>query len=714
MYFMQKKINQFKDYLCDYLKLDGDIPAVRDKINNRFVELVFHDNARGIFAGILAIGIIYIPLLFFNYDYKLHVWLFFCFCIYLLRYFVYRVYKRGAFLGFTRTSPRLSDIEVIVIGILIGLSCCSLVFITATNAYSPYSQYISICGVILFYSASLTLNSNVPIWYTPFALSSMTPIIMFLFLKGGYFIFASVILFYYSVFIYFMTLRTYRLNYESYFLRYQNTQYLEELEGAKSELEKSVQNLQKNNKKLSLEVSRRKQAEKNIRKLASIDVLTGVTNRVSLEEKMKRAIQNAQRTKKMVGVFFVDLDRFKFINDTFGHETGDELLKEVANRLSQCLRTTDDILRIGGDEFILLVTNVSTLEDLFIVAQNILIAMEKPYLLRGKMIVSEVSIGISSYQQNAQTPEDLIRDADVAMYRAKEINGSSFIFFTNEMNDVMVRRIKIEKWLQNALDEDGFQFFYQPIVCLKSGKVVSAELLLRFDNSSHEDLGFVGPAEFIPIAEKMGLMYKIGTWGIEEACRILKRWQNSGRPEFPVALNVSTKHLVDPNFLSHLKDAIKDSQINPALLELEITETQAIENQEFVENILKVVVGMGLRLSIDDFGTGHSNFCYLRELPVTKIKIDQSFLAGWDNDQNTQSLVQAIISISKALNLEVIAEGVETIEQLEFLKANGCDLAQGYYFCKPIPEADFLAWMDQRAADQGGELSQRINLSFLN
>lgn len=708
MGFLEKKINQFKLYIYNYMDLAEDAPGVRDKINGDFIDKIFHENMHNIVAGSGAVVLFYTMLLFFNHDWKLHLWGVVNLIFYFMRYSLFRIYKTGSFLGFKRKEVRLSDIEIMFTGAFLGLSFAYLGYLVSNPPYEINAQYGMFFGYSLFFTGCLIINSNAPIWTIPLTVCSIVPLSLILILKGGVFIAAGVVLSYYSIFVFIVSMRSYGNSYNNYFLNTQNMRYLEDMGDSKIKLEALVNDLERKNAQLIVEVSLRKETENKLQKLASMDVLTGVTNRVSLDEKIKRAIQNAKRTETLVGIFFIDLDRFKFINDTFGHAIGDELLKAVAKRLEQSLRSSDEISRIGGDEFVLVFTNVFNLEGFLNIAQNLLILLEKPYQINKKLITSYVSMGISVFPQNGDNSEGLLRDADTAMYRAKEIGGNSFLFYSEDMNHAMMRRLKIEGLIQYALANDGFNFFIQPIFCLKTGKIVSAEALIRFKDSISDEFGYIGPDEFIPVAEDAGLITKIGVWGIIEACRIISKWQLLGVKPIHITLNISVKHLVDPHFLEDLTTSLTSSGVDPCLLCLEITETQAIQNREFVQDVLEKIVALGISLSIDDFGTGHSNFCYLRELPVSKIKIDRSFLMGWEVNKNSKALVKAIISVSKALSLEVVAEGVETFEQLEFLKKNKCDFAQGYYFSRPVSEEVFFQLVEKRCF--GEDYSQAVLL----
>lgn len=692
---MKNIIKKFQDYLYAHLGLSGGKPKVREQINNEFVDYVFHTNSKNIILGSSCMTLVYVTLLIGESTISLHIWLISTYIYYSARYVHLQCYNKGQFLGIKWKTKRLSDLYVALNGSILGLLSAVLYYIVSSPPYSSLSELIVILAILIFTTAALSLNSNLPLWCFAYIFSLILPMDIIMISKGGIYIMGGLIIGYYGFFIYKINLKYYLLYYSSSLYKYENKKYLEELHASQAQLKQLVEDLKKNNKELTSEVHLRKKVEKKIRRLASTDILTGVTNRISLEEEMLKAIQNARRTNTIVGVLFIDLDRFKYINDTFGHGVGDELLKAVATRLTNSIRSTDQISRIGGDEFVLLLTNIHTPEALLATAQNILMTLDKPYQIEEKSIISNISMGISFYPQNGDDPENLIRDADVAMYSAKEIGGNSLSFFTQEMNEFMDRRLKVERMLQKAIEINGFQFLFQPIVCLKTGIIISAEVLIRFQDFITKDTGYIGPSEFIPIAEDTRMISKIGVWGIEEVCRILKRWDQLGYNNLKIALNISVKHVIEPNFISQLTSIVISSGINPSLLILEITETQDIENREFVKTILEKVTEMGIKLSVDDFGTGHSNFCYLRELPISKIKIDRSFMKEWNLNKNAKPLIDAIISVSKALSLEAVAEGVETLEQLEFLKKKNCGYAQGYYFSKPLSEEDFLTQVER-------------------
>lgn len=687
---LSKYLDQQFNTILDQLNLAKDNHSMRKTVNDIFVDMVFHANPYGVMAGYFGTILIYSILLFFEHDWKIHTWFVLTSIMYGARYVGYRLHKYGCFLFIKKSEFRFSNFLITFIGGYVGLSCSALLLIVFTDQYLIISRYIVIFGLMLFFSGSIMLNANVIMWSLAFAAFSILPMTILFIQEGGIFVLMGIIFVYYSLFMLFMGIKTYCLNFESYVLRYQNSRYLQELHTSKLRLEDAIDDLKLNNENLNKEIHLRKQAEAQLRKMASTDVLTGVTNRVALEVEMQNAIYSAQRTQSMMGVLFIDLDRFKFINDTFGHDVGDELLKGVANRLSDCIRSTDAISRIGGDEFVIFMTNVLKMESFLTMAQNILSAFSAPFHIKGKEIVSNVSIGISIYPQNGTLPNDLIKNADTAMYQAKKVSGNSFFFFTPEMNDFMERRYLVENMLTEGIQMNGFKFVIQPVISVKTGEIVSGEFLIRMSDELKEKWGNIGPDEFIPIAEDCGLINKIGLIGLKEVCKTLKNWEKKGLGHLYAAFNVSIKHLVDPGFIDELHQEFSKVGANPGRLILEVTETQAIENKSFVKSILESIADMGIIISIDDFGIGHSNFCYLRELPVKKIKIDRSFLSDWQDNNDSRVLVEAMISVSKALHLEIVAEGVEFYDQLIMLQNHKCDYAQGFLFSKAVPENEFI------------------------
>ncbi|MFZ3102687.1 MAG: EAL domain-containing protein [Desulfitobacteriaceae bacterium] len=417
------------------------------------------------------------------------------------------------------------------------------------------------------------------------------------------------------------------------------------------------------------------------------DQLTGLPNRRLFEDRLFTAIARANRKKNKVALMFVDLDRLKNINDTMGHYCGDLLIKGVAERLSGSIREADTLCRWGGDEFTIILDNLNQLEEVVTVANRIIFSFQEPFLIQDTEINSTVSVGISIYPDDGKNIDDLTKHADSALYKAKE-QKNSYWFFIPEMNTLLNRKMLIEQSLKSdlRLAKDNLLLHYQPQVRLITGKVVGAEALLRWNNN---ELGLVDPTEFIPIAEETGLIIPIGEWVLNTACKQVKQWQTEGKQTITIAVNISTVQLRSDDFVKVVQCALNESGLEPRFLHLEITESAIInEFENVIENLL-TLKSMGIGISLDDFGTGYSSLSYLQKLPLDSIKIDRSFVNGFTSNEKQRLLIGIIIAMGKAFNYEVIAEGVETVEQLSVLKELNCDLIQGYFYGKPLAHEDF-------------------------
>lgn len=441
-------------------------------------------------------------------------------------------------------------------------------------------------------------------------------------------------------------------------------------------------------------ITERKLYEAEMRHQATHDALTGLPNRNMLHEHLQRAIQVARQKGGLTAVVFVDLDQFKFINDSLGHQVGDELLKTVAQRLQACLRDTDMVARQGGDEFVLVLQNQTGGEQgIAEVMQRILAAVARPWQAGDREFQVTASIGVSRYPADGKDVETLLKQADSAMYRAKEQGRNNFQFFAPWMDTQVSNRLEMLINLRRALDQDEFKLYYQPKLSLKDGSVIGAEALIRWQSPEQ---GMVPPDRFIPFAEDAGLIVPIGEWVLRTACHQNKCWQQAGLPTIPVAVNLSPRQLNQslPDFVS---DVLAQSGLAPSCLELEITENVVMKDAEKSVATLHALKRLGLQISVDDFGTGYSSLSYLRRFPVDALKIDKSFVRDIARDADSAAIVKAVISLAHILNLRVIAEGVEDEEQHAFLKENACDEVQGYYFGKPMAVADFTEWLTRRA-----------------
>ncbi|HXS77997.1 MAG TPA: EAL domain-containing protein [Terracidiphilus sp.] len=429
------------------------------------------------------------------------------------------------------------------------------------------------------------------------------------------------------------------------------------------------------------DITDRKLAEERVETLAYYDPLTGLPNRSLLHDRLTQALARAQRTKTKVAALFIDLDRFKFINDSLGHTIGDLLLRKIADRLAKCVRKKDTVARIGGDEFVIVMGDVSATGDVEVVAARVLEELSSTFLIEEYSLHTSCSIGISLYPENGCDRETLIRYADQAMYAAKENGRSAYRFFSAELNDEIQRRTSVESDLRKALERNEFFLMYQPQMIIESGELAGFEVLLRWQ---HPEKGLVPPDQFIEIAENTGLILPIGEWVLRSACNQAKRWVDMGLLRVPVAVNISAVQFGQDSFCDQIARVLKDTGLPAELLELELTESLLLSNRDFMLSVLRQLRQMGIGLAIDDFGTGYSSLSYLRQFHVQKLKIDRSFIRELTIDADDAAITAAIIDMGKNLNLRVIAEGVEDTSQLEFLRDHRCDEIQGYLFSKPL------------------------------
>lgn len=436
----------------------------------------------------------------------------------------------------------------------------------------------------------------------------------------------------------------------------------------------------------SIDVTDYKKTQEQVKYLSNYDSLTGLPNRVLLNDRLDLAISHAKRNNQMLSVMFLDLDRFKYINDTLGHNTGDLLLKMVAERLRKTVRDDDTIARMGGDEFALIFTDIEQENHVVIIAENIMNVFDSAFTVNGHEFYVTPSIGISIYPNDGQLAESLLKNADMAMYRAKEFGKNNYQFFTKFMNEKATKRLGLENSLRKALERNEFLLHYQPQVELSTGKIVGCEALIRWNNT---ELGLVSPAEFIPLAEETGLIIPMGEWIIREACNQLKILHTAGYNDIRMAVNISAKQFEQQDLPGIITEILSETEIKAQYLELEITESTIMKSTDRTTRILDRLKEMGIRISIDDFGTGFSSLGYLQRFSADTLKIDQSFIRNIPLSSNDEAIVTAIINMAHVLRLSVIAEGVETEEQLEFLRKINCNEIQGYYISRPLPAADF-------------------------
>lgn len=439
------------------------------------------------------------------------------------------------------------------------------------------------------------------------------------------------------------------------------------------------------------DITKRKEDEEIIRYQANYDALTELPNRHLLMDRLGFELQRAKREHTIVALMFIDLDRFKPINDTYGHMVGDQLLWEVSKRLTNNVRETDMVARLGGDEFTIVLPNIADIGEVEHMARRILNEIARPFDLNGRELFISTSIGITVYPDDATDISTLMTNADNAMYRAKDEGRNTFCFFTPEMNDHAKEMLRIENDLHHAIQKNELVPYFQPIVDIDSGEVIAAEVLLRW---KHPELGVIMPSSFIPITEAAGLIVHIGKWLLEVVCCQVMRWRSNGINLQRICVNISGRQFRD-NLVHIVEDALKTSGLEPEYLELEIVETVLLEENRQNANILQQLHDMGVRLTIDDFGTGYSSLSYLKKYPFDVLKINRSFINELPDSKDDTTLVNTIISMARGLGLEVIAEGVELKEQLDYLRDQGCHMAQGFYFTKPIPADKFEKWLNK-------------------
>jgi diguanylate cyclase (GGDEF)-like protein/PAS domain S-box-containing protein len=434
------------------------------------------------------------------------------------------------------------------------------------------------------------------------------------------------------------------------------------------------------------DITERKRTEQQINYMATHDVLTGLPNRLMFNQLLNQAIRSAQRHKRQLAVLFIDLDRFKTINDSLGHEAGDRLLKEIGKRFKRSLRADDVIGRMGGDEFVILIEEVNELNQVALVAHKILSSTIKPMVLTGEECRITASIGISIYPKDGLDEQSLMKNADIAMYFAKEEGRNNYQFYSKDIQSQSNKRFSIETNLRRALERNELSLEYQAKLDFKTGMITGVEALLRWQNPS---LGSVTPMQFIPVAEETGLIVPIGRWVMKTACAQNVAWQRQGLPPICMSINLSLRQLMDDNLLEDIKAALDDSGMAPNLWELEITESMVMHNPMYLIEVLTNIKKIGVRLAIDDFGTSYSSLAHIKHFPIDTLKVDRSFIRNLLQDSENQAITEAIIAMGKTLSITVVAEGVETQAQKDFLRDHICDEMQGFYFSKPVTPDQF-------------------------
>ena len=452
------------------------------------------------------------------------------------------------------------------------------------------------------------------------------------------------------------------------------------------------------------DITERKRFDERVHYLATHDELTGLPNRTMFSQILNLAIKKAQATKGTFAVLFIDLDRFKIINDSLGHTPGDVLLSAIGARLAQSLRVGDAVGRLGGDEFVLLLQDVNSREHVSAIARDILSSIIKPVILLGQECRVTASIGVAMYPNDGQDEQSLTKNADVAMYRAKEEGKNNFRFYSRDIMGQSIERLMLESSLRNALERNEFFLHYQPKKSLATGDITGVEALLRWN---HPELGVVSPQSFIPLAEDTGLIVPIGKWLMKAACAQNMAWQRQGLPAVCMAVNLSACQFGDEELLQNIDEALVESGLPPELLELEITESMVMKNAEGAVKLLIAIKQRGVRLAIDDFGTGYSSMALIKRFPIDTLKIDRSFVREIPQNPEDNAIAEAIIGMAKALGLTVVAEGVETAEQESFLRTRACDEMQGYLFSKALAPPALATMMREHVIGQLRALASR-------
>ena len=447
------------------------------------------------------------------------------------------------------------------------------------------------------------------------------------------------------------------------------------------------------------DITEQKQAEERLEYLAQYDALTGLPNRALFHDRLGSAIARARRNQQVLALLFVDLDRFKEINDTLGHAVGDDVLRAAASRFGAAVRDTDTVARLAGDEFTVILENVGGADNAKVVVQKIQLALMEPIVVGGREIFINSSIGVSFFPTHAQAADTLIQTADIAMYHAKQMGRNTYALYEPKMSAAAAAQLDMQNLLRRALAREEFILHYQPKLSVSNGRICGVEALLRWNSA---ELGLVPPGKFIPLAEETGLIVPIGEWVLRTACAQNKAWQNEGRGRIVVAVNLSPRQFRQQDLVETVKSTLQDTGLEPQWLELEITESLVMHHPYEAQAVLTQLHELGVRLAVDDFGTGYSSLAYLKRLPVDQLKIDQSFVRDLITDEDDKSIVSAIIALARSLELRVVAEGVETAQHLEVLKALGCDEYQGYYFSKPLP-SDALAQLWAQHAQKDSE-----------
>lgn len=438
------------------------------------------------------------------------------------------------------------------------------------------------------------------------------------------------------------------------------------------------------------DITERKLHDQQLMHMATHDVLTGLPNRARLIERADHAVLHAKRNSKHTAVILVDLDKFKFINDNIGHDAGDEMLKVLSDRMVSILRATDTVARLGGDEFVILLDSVDRPDDCALVGEKLIKTISEPITFGGEVLQPGASLGIAVFPMDGEDVTSLLKSADIAMYQSKRAGGNQYHFYKHAMGERVSNHIALVNGLEQAVEENQFVLYFQPIFDLQTKQLVSAEALLRWQ---HPERGLIPPFEFIPVAEESGLIIPIGTWVIEEVCRQNSQWMKEALEIVPIAANLSARQLGTDEIVSIVKESLENNNLSPNFLSLELTESMVMNNTDGVINILNQFKEQGVTIALDDFGTGYSSLSYLRQFPIDVIKIDRSFIKDINGNNEDAVIANTIVTLAHGLGCKVLAEGVETLVQDNYMRDQGCDLVQGYFYSKPIPAKEFEAFL---------------------
>jgi diguanylate cyclase (GGDEF)-like protein len=470
----------------------------------------------------------------------------------------------------------------------------------------------------------------------------------------------------------------------------------DELKKALEETESRVQartlELAVKNEELKREIFTRQQAENELSCLLQKDHLTGAASRAEFETQIEKAFSQADRMGKQAALMLMDIDRFKEINDTLGHPVGDKLLISITKRIEGCLRREDTVARWGGDEFAVLVVELSQAADAGAVASKIINALEIPFTINGEEIHISASVGIAVYPQDGSTYEAILKQADIAMYRAKAEGGATACFYKPEMDTELYQRLSIENMLRHAMENNELTLHYQPQLNLKNGAITGMEALIRWNN---KNLGEITPEKFIPIAERTGLIIPIGNWVLETAVKQAKEFRDKFNVKLKMAVNISPRQFKQPDLVERIKNLLDEYKLEPELLNIEITEGLLVDSSDKNMKILKDLNNLGITISIDDFGTGYSSLSYLKDFPIDCLKIDKSFITGISEKSSNLSIIKTIIGLGKNMKMDIIAEGTELLEHIDVLKKHDCDFAQGFCICKPLNAQEVSLYLER-------------------